>query len=66
MDDNSQCGWEYTHGLNPKNPRAADNERYRPQWLPVVPEYIKDYPGDLAGRTQIVPEGVKVLWGDND
>lgn len=27
------CRWEYTHGLNPGNPRAAQNEAQRPAWL---------------------------------
>lgn len=27
------CTWKYTHGLNPKNPRAAYNETFRPAWL---------------------------------
>jgi hypothetical protein len=28
------CNWEFTHGLNPKNPRAVANEKKRPEWLP--------------------------------
>lgn len=27
------CGWGYTWGLNPRNPRSAHNERERPGWL---------------------------------
>jgi len=27
------CGWGYTWGLNPANPRSAGNEVYRPKWL---------------------------------
>lgn len=27
------CGWEYEHGLNPRNPRAAANEESRPPWI---------------------------------
>ena len=27
------CRWFYTHGLNPRNPRAAENETHRPRWL---------------------------------
>ena len=27
------CRWTYTAGLNPGNPRAAENERHRPPWL---------------------------------
>jgi len=34
LDDDGECGWRYTHGLNPKNPRAAANERRRPAWIP--------------------------------
>jgi hypothetical protein len=29
----SECRWSYTIGLNPKNPRALDNEIQRPAWL---------------------------------
>lgn len=29
------CDWYYVNGLNPKNPRAADNELRRPQWMPL-------------------------------
>jgi len=28
------CRWDYTHGLNPQNPRAADNATRKPGWLP--------------------------------
>jgi hypothetical protein len=28
-----ECQWDYEHGLNPDNPRAARNEEYRPPWL---------------------------------
>lgn len=31
IDDD--CGWSYTHGLNPGNPRAAENARHCPPWL---------------------------------
>lgn len=27
------CQWEYTHGLNPGNPRSPANEASRPAWL---------------------------------
>jgi len=28
------CDWAgYYWGINPKNPRAANNENYRPEWL---------------------------------
>ena len=29
-----ECTWRYTHGLNSKNPRAAENEKRRPPWIP--------------------------------
>ena len=29
----SPCDWDYTWGLNPRNPRAAKNEESRPGWL---------------------------------
>jgi hypothetical protein len=28
------CGWSYTWGLNPRNPRAAGNASRRPPWIP--------------------------------
>jgi len=28
-----ECMWNYTHGLNPGNPRAAREEESRPPWL---------------------------------
>lgn len=30
---NEDCDWDYTWGLNPRNPQAADNEKNRPLWL---------------------------------
>lgn len=29
----SVCEWSFTEGLNPGNPRTADNETRRPEWL---------------------------------
>lgn len=26
------CGWTWTQGLNPDNPRASDNETRNPHW----------------------------------
>lgn len=26
------CGWRWTDGLNPGNPRAEENEKNRPDW----------------------------------
>ena len=31
--DDYDCGWDFTQGLNPRNPRAAANEAQRPPWL---------------------------------
>jgi hypothetical protein len=31
----NECGWSYTNGLNPRNPRAAENEANRPDWMPA-------------------------------
>lgn len=28
-----RCGWDHTWGLNPDNPRSADNEKRHPVWL---------------------------------
>lgn len=33
-----ECGWSYTNGLNPRNPRAAANEANRPDWMPTPDE----------------------------
>jgi hypothetical protein len=33
-DSPGTCAWEYTHGLNPRNPRSAANEAKRPAWIP--------------------------------
>jgi hypothetical protein len=33
-DEPGECEWRYTHGLNPRNPRSADNEKRRPPWIP--------------------------------
>lgn len=30
LDDD--CAWEWTQGLNPRNPRAADNDEMEPAW----------------------------------
>jgi hypothetical protein len=38
LDDAGECGWRYTHGLNPRNPRAAANEERRPPWIPAGQE----------------------------
>jgi len=34
----SECGWFYTNGLNPRSPRAAANEANRPDWMPSPEE----------------------------
>lgn len=33
------CGWTYTHGLNPNNPRAAANASARPPWIDPDHDY---------------------------
>jgi len=33
VDDDVDCEWDYTDGLNPANPRFSGNEEQRPQWL---------------------------------
>jgi hypothetical protein len=32
VNDGMGCGWSWTQGLNPRNPRAADNDAKRPSW----------------------------------
>lgn len=27
------CGWSYTHGLNPKNPRFNTEQKRKPDWI---------------------------------
>lgn len=31
--DDEGCGWEYIWGANKNNPRFANNESFRPDWL---------------------------------
>jgi hypothetical protein len=52
-DEPTGCEWRYTHGLNPKNPRAARNEENRPPWLPD---------GQSAEGGNWVMPGVKAIW----
>lgn len=52
LDDAGECGWRYTHGLNPANPRAAENERHRPPWIPE---------GQGCDGTQWVAPGVRLI-----
>lgn len=33
-----RCGWSYTNGLNPRNPRSAANEAKKPGWMPPPEE----------------------------
>jgi hypothetical protein len=35
LDDDTECNcmWDYTHGLNPGNPRHRNEEMKRPEWL---------------------------------
>lgn len=32
FNEHEGCGWTWTWGLNPDNPRAIDNETRNPQW----------------------------------
>lgn len=41
------CEWGYVDGLNPRNPRSADNARRRPDWLTDW-ELFDDSPLDMA------------------
>lgn len=34
----SPCRWEYTAGMNPNNPKAAENEKRKPAWLEGLEE----------------------------
>lgn len=31
-EDHVGCGWDWTKGLNPNNPRAEENEANNPHW----------------------------------
>jgi hypothetical protein len=31
-DEGSGCGWSWTEGLNPQNPRAEANDTKNPKW----------------------------------
>ena len=46
------CEWHYTHGLNPGNPRSANNEQRRPAWLDGwelhSANMVNAYPGTTA------------------
>lgn len=33
-EDDDGCGWGWTDGLNPRNPRAAVNAALAPSWAP--------------------------------
>lgn len=47
------CRWRYTLGLNPGNPRSAENEAGRPPWM------------DDADLRQTVPSVRDVEWPDD-
>lgn len=34
-EDGEGCGWTYTWGLNPRNPKSVGNEERRPLWIEV-------------------------------
>ena len=55
LDDDGECGWRYTHGLNPRNPRAAANEEARPPWIPA---------GQACGEWRV--PGVPMIGTDED
>lgn len=55
MEDD--CNWNYTHGLNPLNPRFADEQESKPNW--VDDEWLNQ-------GWQSVPEGMKHIWGSNE
>lgn len=57
------CDWRYTHGLNPRNPRAAANEACRPSWIPqglsvVQPVQEKPLPLSIVSAVS----GVRAIW----
>jgi hypothetical protein len=54
---NDYC-WNYTHGLNPGNPRSVANDARRPPWLP---EKIESRNGFLVTHPQ-----VRSAWADDD
>lgn len=43
-EDHIGCGWEYTWGLNPRNPRSKDNNLCRPSWIPVGARWDGGWP----------------------
>lgn len=44
LDDKpTACRWEYTHGLNPLNPRSAANEARRPPWIPASQPFTENW-----------------------
>lgn len=45
-DEDRGCGWEYTWGLNPKNPRSKDNNLCRPSWIPVGARWDDGWPAE--------------------
>jgi len=51
--DEDDCKWDYTAGLNPRNPRSADNEARRPRWI------------DACGNPFDIPKGVRNAWDDD-
>jgi hypothetical protein len=67
-DDNpSECGWRYTHGLNPRNPRSAANEAHRPPWIPEGVSVMKSIGAPTYAPIVLataVP-GVR-MFGDDD
>ena len=58
--DDENCCWAYTHGLNPRNPRASLNENGRPVWL------TGDAPEMTTSRNFIAIPGVRSIYEFED
>ena len=46
-----ECQWDYTHGLNPRNPRKDREEESRPPWLEGEPDFDKN--GDILKQPDV-------------
>lgn len=68
-DEPGECEWRYTHGLNPRNPRAAENEKRRPPWLPPGLSVMQDVPAGGPGSYPLVlakaVRGVALIGSDD-
>jgi hypothetical protein len=56
---NEGCDWAYTHGLNPRNPNANNNERFRAPWLPAELQ-VSDHSFPWTRP------GVRAIWDNDD